>query len=163
MFNFFAKRKLTRQLGKWLSPELVQEVLDGRALQTPKIRAGRIEFIFVFVRAESVEQLAERTGAVVDAGMEHEAVVYNVVGPMVVMAFGAHGPPPSPSSRSRLVGRMREKLGTTIKIVHGAEDGHFGLFGSEKFLAFTFTFPGFDHALATLGRLEFGQTEEFTP
>jgi hypothetical protein len=82
---------------------------------------------------------------------------------MAIMAFGTLRQGAPSGSRQRLVSRLHQQFGADIKIVHGAVDGHFGLFGSEKRIAFTFTFPRFDQALATLGRLEFGHTEEFTP
>ncbi len=66
-------------------------------------------------------------------------------------------------SRTELVRHMQQRFGGDIKIVHGAADGHFGSFGSEKRLAYTFTFPQFGTALATLARLEFGQSEELLP
>jgi hypothetical protein len=156
-------RKERKQLTEYLSPEAVQEVLEGRNLDATRIKPSRIEFIFTFLRADAPEQLAERIGLVADAGIGHEAVVHDIIGPMVVMAFGTLRPGAPSSPRQRLVSRLQQQFGADIKIVHGAANGHFGLFGSEKRLAFTFTFPRFDHALATLARLEFGRTEEFTP
>ncbi len=163
MLDFFAKRKVRKQLSEYLSPEAVQDVLDGRALDMLKIHSGRIEFIFAFVRADSPEHLAERIGLVADAGIEHNAMVHDLVGPMVVMAYGTLRPGEPSGSREQLVSHLQQQFAADIKIVHGAADGHFGSFGSEKRLAFTFSFLRFDHALATLGRLEFGRTEEFTP
>lgn len=164
MLNFFAKRKLSRQLSEYLAPKAAQDLLDGRSLDTPKIQSGRIEFIFVFVRADSPEQLAARTGLVADAGIQHHAVVHDLVGPMVVMAFGTLGAAEHlPTSRSELVSHLQQRFSSDIKVVHGAADGHFGLFGGDTRLSYTFTFPRFDTALATLGRLEFGQTEELRP
>ena len=82
---------------------------------------------------------------------------------MVVMAYGTLRAGEPSGSRQQLVSHLQQQFGAAIKIVHGAALGHFGLFGSEKRVAFTFTFPRFDQALATLGRLEFGRTDEFTP
>jgi len=161
MLKFFAKRKLIKELSAYLDPQAVQDLFDGRTPDALQIRSGRIEFVFLFVRADSPQQLGDRIGLVADTGMEHNAVVHNVVGPMVVIAFGTlRAEEYSPTSRTELVSRLRERFGKDIKIVHGAADGHFGPFGSKNYLAFTFTFPQFDTALATLGRLEFGQTEE---
>jgi hypothetical protein len=39
----------------------------------------------------------------------------------------------------------------------------FGLFGSDNQVNFTFTFPHFDRALAALGLLEFGRTQQLLP
>lgn len=162
--NFFAKRKLRRQLGEYMSPDAVEVIVEGRPLNTPKIHAGRIEFVFVFVQADSPEQLAERIGLVADAGIEHQAVVHDLVGPMVVMAFGTlRAAENLPTSRSELVSHLQQRFASDIRIVHGAAYGHFGLFGGDKRFSYTFTFPRFDTALATLVRLEFGQTEELRP
>ncbi len=158
----FAKRKQIRQLGKYLSPGLVKAAAKGGSPPaSPKIQSGRIEFVFVLLRADKPQQLEARIGLVTDAGYRHDAVVHTVVGPMVVMAFGTlRSARHSATSRTKLVGYMQEQFGSEVRIVHGAADGHFGNFVGDRSIHYTFTFPGFAAALATLGRLEFGQTEE---
>ena len=102
--------------------------------------------------AQSPEQVSERTGLVSDAGKQHDAVVHHLVGPMVVMAFETlRAAQHSPTSRAELVTHLQQRFGSDIKIVHGAADGHFGLYGGDTSWSYTFTFPGFDTALATLG------------
>jgi len=77
------------------------------------------------------------------------------------MAFGTlRAARHSATSRTSLVSHLQERFGSDIRIVHGAADGHFGLFGGDTGFSYTFTFPRFDAALAVLGRLEFGQTVE---
>jgi hypothetical protein len=85
-----------------------------------------------------------------------------LVGALVIVAFGTH-PASSPESgnRSSLIEAMREQLAGDVKIVHGAADGHYGLFGSETRMSYTFLVPMFDRILGVLGRLEFGKAEEF--
>jgi hypothetical protein len=158
----FAKRKQIRQLSKYLSPDLVKAVAKGALpLASPKIQSGRIEFVFVLVRADSPQQLEAHIGLVEDAGHKHDAVVHSVVGPMVVMAFGTlKSAQHSATSRTKLVSYMQEQFGSQVRIVHGAADGHFGNFGGDRSIHYTFTFPSFGAALAALGRLEFEQTEE---
>jgi hypothetical protein len=56
---------------------------------------------------------------------------------------------------------MHERLGAEIKILQGAADGHYGLFGGESRLSYTFLVPHFDRMLAVLGRLQFGETKEY--
>ena len=76
------------------------------------------------------------------------------------MAFGTFPIDEPSGSRQQLVSHLRQQFGIDIKIVHGAADGHFGNFGNDRRIRYTFTFPGFNAALTTLGNLEFGQTEE---
>ena len=63
--------------------------------------------------------------------------------------------------RSSLVDDLRGHLAGDIKRVHGAADGHYGLFGNEQRMAYSFLVPKFDAILGTLSRMEFGQIEEF--
>jgi hypothetical protein len=162
--EFFAKRKLRRQLGEYISADAVEAIIEGRPLDTDKIQAGRIEFVFVLVRADSPEQLAERVGVVTEIGLDHDAVIHDLIGPMIVMAFGTlRAVQHSPTSRAELVIHLQQRLGRDLRIVHGAAEGHFGLFGSDNRISFTFTFPHFDKALTALGQLEFGRTQELLP
>lgn len=161
---FLEKRKLGQRLREFVTDEAANAVVEGRPMDAPKIQAGRIEFVFALVRADTPQQLSERIGLAVETSFHHDAVVHSVVGPLVVIAFGTL--PSSrqpPGSRKLLIGQLRERIRDDIKIVHGTVDGHFGPFGGKTLQSYTFTFPGFDSALARLGRLEFGQAEEFLP
>jgi len=158
----FAERKRKKLPGQYLSPDRVKVAAKGGPLVVgPKIQSGRIEFVFVLVRADSPQQLEAGIELVEDAAHKYDAVVQHVVGPMVVMAFGTLGSTqPSATSRARLVSNMQEQFGRQVRIVHGVAGGHFGNFGGNRSIHYTFTFPRFAEALAALGRLEFGQTEE---
>jgi hypothetical protein len=152
------KGKQGQRLGENPGPRVALLLRD--APNTPGIQARRIEFVFVLVRAASPERLAERIGQVADDGIARGATLYHLVGPMVIMAFGTLDGESPRGSRGELVRHLRERFGGDIKIVHGTSDGDVGCFGSDRRLAFTFTFPRFESVLATLGRLEFGVVEE---
>jgi len=80
----------------------------------------------------------------------------------VIVAFGTHpASSPESGSRSSLVQALREQLAGDVKIVHWAADGHYGLFGSQTRMSYTFLVPEFDSIFGALSRLQFGQTEEF--
>jgi hypothetical protein len=83
---------------------------------------------------------------------------------MIVMAFGTFPGVQDPTKkRGFLIGHLQERFGNELKIVHGATDGHFGPFGNDRRIIYTFTFEHFDGALSALGRLNFGQIEELNP
>lgn len=162
--DFFAKRKAKRTFEKVVNKETVDALLDNRPLDGPQIKSGRYEFAFVFVRQETLEQLSKCIEDVVDACIEHGAVVQTIFGQIVTLTFGTHSSIKHlPGARSKLVGALSEQFSNDIKIVHGAVDGHFGLFGGANSVAYTFTFPGFDEALARLCALRFGESVEFGP
>jgi len=164
MFESFKKRRETeRTLAGYLSPEAVATVIDG-SLDPRLITPGHIEFVLVFVRADTPAQVGERMGRVADIGLEHGAIAHDLVSSLVVLAHGTYpAPSEQPFSRAALVHALQHRFGSDIKIVHGAASGHYGNFGNATRLSFTFSVPRFDAALATLGGLAFGHTEEFRP
>jgi hypothetical protein len=63
----------------------------------------------------------------------------------------------------RIPSYARNELSSHLKIVHGAADGYYGLFGSGVRISHSFMLPGFDAMLGRLSRLAFGQIEEYAP
>ena len=158
--SFLERRRARRILGKIVNPETVESLLRDD-LQRQPLKHGRIEFVLAFVRGETPDQISDRVGAAADLAAEHGATVYDLIGPLVIAAFGTHpAASPQPGSRSSLVAALHERLAGDIKIVHGAADGHYGLVGSERRTSYSFLVPQFDVILGTLSRLPFGQIEE---
>jgi hypothetical protein len=154
------RRKIRREFGKLVDHKSL-DVLR-KDLSSRPIRSGRIDFVLVFVRGESPAQISERVAQVTDLAVNHGAMVYDIVSALVIVAFGTHATsPPGSGDRSSLVHAMHERLGAEIKILHGAADGHHGIFGGESRLSYTFLVPHFDRMLAALGRLQFGETKEY--
>ena len=160
--EFLEKRRVRKAFEKLVNPETVESLLRDGA-QPQQLKQGRIEFVLAFVRGESPAQVSERTARVADVAVTHGATVHDVIGALVIVAFGTH-PSSSPESGSRswLVHALREQLASDVKIVHGAADGHYGLFGSETRMSYSFLVPQFDQILGALSRLQFGESEEFT-
>ena len=155
--------ELERSLKKYMRPEAIESLLAGDLEKSPMQR-GRIEFVLVFVRGDKPNELSERVARVANLAVAHEAVVHDIVGALVVFAFGTL-PPALPNSGKRLslVDVLRKELPGDLKIVHGGADGHYGLFGGETRMAYTFLVPHFDKMLGNLSRLKFGEVEEFRP
>jgi hypothetical protein len=86
-----------------------------------------------------------------------------MVSAMLTISFGTiPSAQPLPSSRLALVDELQRALGGDIKIVHGEVNGYFGNFGSSTRMAYTFLVPHLDMALAKLGLLGFGKSEEIS-
>src|SRR5258708_7496771 len=159
--TFLERRRAKRAFEKLVDPETVESLLRDGA-QTQPLKHGRVEFILAFVRGETPVQVCEHVARVVDLAGTHGALVHDLVGALVIMAFGTHpASSPQSDSRSSLIQALREQLAGDVKIVDGAADGHYGLFGSEGRMSYSFLVPKFDAILGRLSRLEFGQFEEF--
>jgi hypothetical protein len=50
--NFFEKRRQKEILGKYVSKEVAEAVVEGKSLPDVGIQAGKIEFILTFVRGD---------------------------------------------------------------------------------------------------------------
>jgi hypothetical protein len=157
---FFQRRRIRWEFAKLVDSKTFDEF--SRDLSSRPIKPGRIDYVLAFVRGESPDQISERVARVADLALSHDAMVYDIVSALVIMAFGTL-PTSSPGSdnRSALVHAMHEQLRADIKILHGAADGHYGLFGGKSRLSYTFLVPHFDRMLAALGRLQFGETKEY--
>jgi hypothetical protein len=159
--NFLEKRRVRKVLRKVIDPEAVDSVLrDGSRAQP--LKRGHIEFVLAFVRGDGPAQVSERIARVAEIATTHGAAVHQIVGALVVVAFGTVPVvPPQSGCRSSLVHALTEELSSDVKVVHGAADGHYGLFGSKTWASFTFLVPQLDQALGSLSRLPFGAAEEF--
>ena len=160
--EFFEKRRVKKTFEKLVDPATVDSLLGGGG-QAQTLKHGRIEFVLVFVRGENPAQVSQNIARVADLAVTHGARLHDFIGALVIFSFGTlPASAQQTGSRSSLVRDLREQLAYEVKIVHGAADGHHGLFGSEKFMSFTFLVPQFDRILGALSRLQFGETEEFT-
>lgn len=163
--EFLEKRRVRKAFEKLVAPETVESLLrdSPQGPQVQPLKHGRVDFILAFVRGGSPTQVSERIAQVADLALTHGATVHDLVGALVIMAFGTHPTSlPESGSRSSLVQALREQLASDVKIVHGAADGHYGVFGSETRMSYSFLVPQFDQILGALSRLPFGESEEFT-
>jgi len=155
------KGRVRRAFEKLVNPETVELLLREGAERQP-LKQARIEFVLAFVKGDNSARVAQHMARVADLAIAHGGVVHDLVGGLVVVAFGTH-PALSVESKGRpaLVDALQREFAGDVKIVHGAADGHYGLVGSEGRMSYTFLVPKFDEMLGALGRLGFGQIEEF--
>jgi hypothetical protein len=160
--SYLQKRRIRKVLGRYVRPETVDALLRGEGIERQPFTAARIEFVLVFVDGNTPEEISERVGRVSEIAMSHNGTVHDIIGALVVVAFGTHPvSPPTAGERAALVEHLSQELSRFAKIVHGAADGHFGLVGSGKRIAYSFILPRFDAILGRLSQIEFGQIEEF--
>jgi hypothetical protein len=161
MFTSSQERRVKRAFEKLVDAKTVETVLSGGA---QPLKRGRIDFILTFVGGTEPEQVSERIAKVARLAVQHGATIHHLVGTLAVLAFGTQAAsPPAPGARRSLVTALHEKLGGDIKIVHGAADGCYGLFGADTEATFTFLVPHFDRVLGVLSQLALGGVAEFRP
>ena len=158
--SFLENRRIRRDVETFMNPDEVGKILKQSG-PTPNFSPGRIEYVVVFIQGHDPGLVSSRIANVTSIVAESGAVVMGVIGALVVAAFGV--PPssdPGPRARANLISTLHAQLPACLKIVHGAADGHHGLFGGGNMFAHTFLVPEFDAILSALSRLEFGRSEE---
>jgi hypothetical protein len=163
MFNDNPETQRIKQIfGKIVNPEMVATLLDSAGKLPLSVSHGPIEFVLAFVSGDTAELVSEQISRVAEIAERGGAIVYDFNGPLVTMAFGTHTLAPAlPGKRQSLIKSLHEQMGGNIKMVHGATDGSFGLFGDQNRASFTLLIPQFNAILGTLSRLEFGEIEEY--
>ncbi|HTV41126.1 MAG TPA: hypothetical protein VMF08_11165 [Candidatus Sulfotelmatobacter sp.] len=156
--KFIEKRKAKRTLEKFANAEQVEKLLHGGP-ESAQYHHGPIEFIIIFIRGESPGEVSKRTAQVTDLANVYGATIHHIVGALVIAVFGVPTAP-APEARKLLVQSLQHELPRDIKIIHGAANGHYGLFGKEP-TSYTFLVPQFDRILGKLSQLEFGHVAEF--
>jgi hypothetical protein len=158
--SFLEKRRIRRDVETFMNPDEVEKVLKQGG-PTPSFTPGRIEYMVVFIQGHDPGLVSFRIANVTSIVAESGAVVMGVIGALVVAAFGVPpSPDPIPGARAGLVSTLHAQLPACLKIVHGAADGHHGLFGGGAMFSHTFLVPQFDAILGALSRMEFGRSEE---
>ena len=157
------RRGVRKTLGKLVESDVVDHLLDGKP-PAPSLTASDIEFVLVSVRFETLQQVSEITGRVIEICSRHQASVDGVSGSVVVAAFGVQPhATTNPGAAVDLASDLIRELGPNVRIVHGSGPGFHGCLGSGKFLRFSFVLRGFDSSLALLDKTEFGTMQKFKP
>ena len=118
---------------------------------------GLIEFVVCYFRDDQPGRLLDFLGSVGDIGIKFEAYMDIASGAYVCLWFR----PGTPSERLKLVDELKSKLGDDLKLIHGSEQGSWGVFTCSKLAHYGFAIPGFDSVLGQLALLSFGEAKLF--
>lgn len=154
------KRGLVERL---MPPKLVEWLIEN-AVSLPPFAEKELEFIIAIVAGNTPEEANRHLSLLGELAKEHDAQTGAMACSLVVIDFREIAESKQArDSRRKLVAAIRERLGSNVKAVQGSAKGHIGYYGSKQHtLAYTFTFPGFESAIAVLARLKFGEIEELT-
>jgi len=159
--DFFEKRRIRKSMSKYLSPEVMDKVLNASQSDMFKLREGLIDFVCVAVRGETPQVVSQRMGLVADLAVLHRATVYDLVSGIVIGAYGLLADEGDPvQNRLNFWASLSTDLKGDVKMVHGTTAGHFGNIGGKDRISFSFIAPGFLDALAVLAALPFGEACE---
>ena len=144
-----------------VSPSVVDQLLKGEVVRPP-FAEEQIEFVFAIAAGCTPEEVNQHLSLIGELAKEQDAQINQMLCSLAVVDFRFHPKGKlACESRRKLVEVIRENLGNKVKVVHGAANGHYGVFGSDKHIvSYTFSFPEFEAAIALLTRLKFGEIEE---
>ena len=163
--DYFEMRKMRQLFGRYLPDDTVEKILNEGQSGSGKMKPAKIEFVFILLRDDvSAEDLSKQVGIATTLCLDFEATVSDICGPLVIAVFNFPRLVPEASEKRLILARkIRAELGERVKLVHGSAQAQTGNFGADPRCTFSFTFPGFGKALATLTQLDFGEISEFKP
>jgi hypothetical protein len=155
------KRAARAKFSELVSPAVVHELREGGP-RVGELKEARIEFLIGLVDGDTPRVTSQRITELVETAVAHGAET-EFVGSLVLLTFGAFPyAKPHLDCRPSLVLALKQRLGASIKVVHGVALGYHGLMGSNDrgVLRYSFILPHLDEVLRTLSRIQFGQYEE---
>ncbi len=163
MIREYLKRRRTRKtFQELLDKNVVESVLQGNLnADVLQLKPAAMELIVAVVRGNTPELVVERMGCVVDVAARNNAMVFDMVSSMVIVAYGIF---PQQhwgfGNRFTLVQELTAQLREDIKIIHCARRGVYGILGSRTRVSYSFVVSGFVEMLGLLVSMNFGETRD---
>ena len=160
--EYLKKRRTRKTFQELLDKNVVESVLQGKLnAGVLQLKPAAMELIVAVVRGNTPEVVAERMACVVDVSAKNNAMVFDMVSSMVIVAYGMFPQHQWGSgNRFTLVQELREQLGEDIKIIHCARRGVYGNLGSRTRMSYSFVVSGFVEMLGLLVTMNFGETKD---
>jgi hypothetical protein len=163
MWPFNSERKRTiRQLGAFVSPDVVDEILSH---SEPKVLTPRqmfIGYIITQVRDEDTAQLNDCVSKIIDVTFQNGGVICVNAISLLIITFGAPIPAQSdPASVSKAVAtQLVEGFPNDVKVIYGSGDALVGSWGHPQHMTYGPMFPLFSQRLEALCAMDYGSLRE---
>jgi len=147
---------------KYLPPEVIARNLrDAEHLKEWPLETKHFQFVLILVDETHPQEIPSTLSRVVDAIIQHHAMLANICSSLVVALFGVPFPEGNtPEARRGMVEALLRENGDRIRIAHGEWDGAVGLLGSKERASYGAIIPGFSAVLKTLLETKFGTAIE---
>jgi len=152
------KRRLRATFGQFLSEDMprdIQEMLNGRSGQLPPPKKEDICYVALQVCGDTPEEIQRHLAQAIDIVINHGGMVEEIMSSIVMATFK-----PTPDSSHPSTNAVSDKLGPTVRAVHGRGEYLRGAIGSGSRFSYGTIFPHMQRMLETLFALEFGASKE---
>jgi len=155
------KRDLIKKsFAKYINEDVREGVLNGLQ-EAGHLDTKRIDFVLILVDdsdSKDCPSIISEAVAVID---KHNGMVDSIIGPFIVVLFGAPvEQPESESKRKGLVQAISKAIGEKVSIVHGHSECLVGTVGGKSRMSYTALIPAFKEILNRLSSLPYGRVLE---
>lgn len=147
---------IKKAFSRYADKDVIGQILNG-SQELPPLETKQIDFAMVLVDDRNPNECSSIIYKAVGIISKYEGMVDSIVGPFILVLFGA--PVPQPEARSKrkeLVKALSEAIGEKASIVHGHSECLVGTLGGESRLSYTALIPGFKEILGRLANLDYG-------
>src|SRR5688500_3847573 len=163
--NRWRRWRVARRSREYADPKLVERVLNSPPEPLAAERRP-VDFIVALLRDDDLDALPDRLRRVTELVPNWGGILEILVGPLVLITFGAWRPDPkvTPDARRQqrveVVARLRSALGNEVRLLHGRGAAIVGDFGTNRYSSFGTILEGFGDLLRNLVTLEAGESRE---
>jgi len=160
--NYFLRRKTRKVFGKYVSPRVVDDLLNGK-LKSPQIgQFDKKNLGVVMVLVKFSDEIGKNMEIISNLAYEYHASYETMTSGLMVFCFGRFpNNYNTEEHRQDFVRTLGARLGKAVKIVHGTGTGLVGLAGNKSLAIYTFIMPKFADALSVLTSLNEGEIRKF--
>jgi len=147
---------IKKTFAKYIDEDVLERVLNG-SQEAVQLKTKKVDFVLILVDdtdSKECPSIIKEAVAIID---KCDGMVDSIVGPFIVVLFGAPvAQPESESKRKALVQAITKAIGEKISMVHGHSECLVGTVGNESRMSYTALIPGFKEILRRLAGLPYG-------
>lgn len=152
------RRKALKQFSRFVSPDVIEEILAHPEEEYPKPRSMFIGFVIIQVIDDNTERLNQLVPQVIEVIQQHQGTMNGITISLITAMFGA--PVSTQSNPSQTCQAVAEQLVQTfpheVKVVYGSGDTLIGSWGGSDYLCYGPMFPSFSRHLEKLCSINYG-------
>lgn len=155
-------QEMRSTFGRLVSPDTIDKLVSGESIGgIGRTEARNLQIVMVLVSDTETDVVPYGLATVAELAKEHGADFHSITCNLVTLSFGLNSEGRSDAEkRIRFVEGLQQRLGRSVRIVHGPGAARVGLQGGQTFCFYSFLVPQFTRALSMIVNLEDGGARE---
>jgi len=157
MFKYFQQRRLKQLFGQYVPDELIDNADDEDYLGLKEQ-----DIYFILIKIDNIVQngTTPTLSKIIDLAMEHNALVEQIMGPIVLLSYGLLKNELDTEKKDKLISKIMSSNNDNVAIVHGKQRAYAGNTGNNYRCSYGTVLNNISTLLIELGSLNYGKSKE---